>query len=121
MTSSESKADRVMREMRSRYWHALPQRAYRMRRLIQKNRAGRLEPGELEELELLAKRLADLGSSYGFEEVTRIVSRVCDLLTSHRGGTVDHAALERACDELDAFVDDMTIEALALRLRAAFS
>lgn len=121
MRSKEGKFERVMRDMRSRYWHALPARAYRMRRLILKDRAGRLEPGEFEELELLSKRLAEASVSYGFEEVGRIAVRITDLLSHRRSGVVDHVALLRSCDELDLFIDDMTIETLALRLRAALS
>lgn len=109
--------ERTMRDMRSRYWHALPAHAYRIRRLVGKDRTGPLEPGEREELELLAKRLADSGRGYGFDEVSRIARRITELLED-RQQTLRHDALESACDDLDTFIDDMTIEALALRLRA---
>jgi len=106
--------------MRSRYWHALPARAYRIRRLLAKDRNGHLEPGEREELELLAKRLADSGVDYGFDEVSGIANRIATLLDD-RQSRVRHEALERACDDLDSFIDDMTIEVLAMRLRAVLT
>lgn len=113
------KYERVLQDMRSRFWHALPARAYRVRRLVAKMKNDRLETGEREELELLVKRLSGNSATFGFEEVALIGDRMAAILDEDRRGQRNADALMRACDELDAFIDDMTIEALALRLRAA--
>lgn len=118
MMTPTSKHQKVMRDLRSRFWHALPARAYRIRRLVTKTMTNRLEPGERDELELLAKRLAGAGEQHGFEEVTVIAARLVALLEDQRIGGLEASALVHACDDLDAFIDDMTIEALATRLRA---
>lgn len=108
-----------MQDLRARYWQSLPTKAYRLRRLIRKGRAGELQPGEREELELLGKRLAESGASYGFEEVSRIGDALSDLLDGgRRTGELDFEELENLCDELDRFIDDMTVDALATGLSA---
>ncbi len=122
MTRDDRDYDRLMASLRSRYWETLPTRAYRLRRLVRKLRSDALEPGEREELELETQRLADSGSSFGFDEVSRICAAMSDALARHRAGRLeDLAELSRHCDALDRFIDDMTLEALAVRLRAVLS
>ena len=111
-----------MRALRRRYWESLPTRAYRIRRLVRAAREGTLELGEREELELLTQRLAESGASYGFQEVSRIVGDILDEIRAARSlDSIDFATVEKSCDELDRFIDDMTFEVLATRLRAALT
>lgn len=122
MTRDDRNYERLMTSLRSRYWESLPTRAYKLRRLIRKLRSDALEPGEREQLELIAQRMAESAGSFGFDEVGQIGARISAALARYRSGD-DSAmsALESACDDLDRFIDDMTIEALAMRLRAVLS
>lgn len=122
MTRDDRNYERLMTSLRSRYWESLPTRAYKLRRLVRKLRSNSMQPGEREELELMVQRLADSGSSFGFEEVTEIGGRMADIVARQRQGEGELLEeLESACDDLDRFIDDMTIEALVMRLRAVLA
>lgn len=108
-----------MRALRRRYWEGLPTRAYRIRRLVRAAREDQLQPGERQELELLTQRLAESGTSYGFSEISRIAGAMLDELREG-ATTVSFSQLESSCDELDQFIDNMSLETLALRLGAVW-
>lgn len=117
MTEDEFR-DRATMKLRAQYWDALPTNAYRVRRLIRKERASQLEPGEREELELLVQRLADSAHALGFAEVADVTTEIAQLLREQRAGGDVSQSLEGLCDRLDHIIDDMTLEALAVGLRS---
>ena len=117
MTEDEFR-DRATMKLRAQFWEALPTNAYRVRRLIRKQRLVGLEPGQREELELLVQRLADSAQSLGFDDVGVVTQEIAELLWTQRSGANVHQPLEELCDQLDHIIDDMTLEALAVGLRS---
>ena len=118
MMREDDDHSRVLFHLRAQYWDSLPTKAYRVRRLIRKERKGGLELGEREELELAVRRLAESGACYGFEEISDIAVQMVDLLDRRRDGDETSRELEVWCDELDRYIDDMTVEALAVGLKS---
>ncbi len=117
MVQSSGKYDTAIHRMRSRFWSSLPAQSGRLRRLAVRAVRDRLALGEREELELLVKRLADSAQTHGFGEAGEIARQMAATLDAERLGIDDLDGLLDACDELDRFIDDMTIEALAVRLQ----
>lgn len=114
----ENTQDRLMIRMRTQFWDSLPTKAYRVRQLVRKQRMQQLDLGELEELELSVKRIADSAHSLGFEEVADIASSLAALLLKYRNGVDTGRQIDEHCDHLDQLIDDMTLEALAVGLRS---
>ncbi len=114
----ESTHDRLLVKMRTQFWNTLPTKAYRVRQLIRKQRGPGLDPGELEELELTVKRIADSAASLGFTDVGDVGARLASLLWQQRSGVEIVECMDQHCDRLDQIIDEMTLEAMAVGLRS---